>query len=189
MIPFLFKYWKEVLFTLLVSSLFLISGLYTNARRDAERERENVRQSWQANPTQTLTKEEILQMLAQRDNRYLGHIDSIVRANRMNPRGIIESHNITNVFKDTTILHLDAPRPGILKPIEVGDKCWGFKGVISSEGLVINQRYSAVEIDLFDYAKPKKFLFIRLGWNKPQLKAFSDCGSVSVRSFKRASAP
>ncbi|MEI7424350.1 MAG: hypothetical protein WCK18_19780 [Prolixibacteraceae bacterium] len=189
MITILRLYWKQILFWLAIVALIVITNLYYNARKDAARERENVRQSWQVNPTQTLTKQEIVEMLASRDNRYLRHIDSIVKANRMNPKGIIEEHNVTNIYKDTTILKIDAPKPGILKPIDVGDKCWGFKGVISSDGLVINQRYSAVEIDLFDYAKPKKFLFIRIGWNKPNMKAFSDCGTVTVRSFKRANPP
>lgn len=186
MIPFLFKFWKQILFWLLVIALMTGAKSYYRTLQDLATAKENVRQSQLSNPTFTLTKEELVKLLNERDNRTLKHVDSLFKANKINPKGVLEEHNITNNYykKDTTVIYW--PATNTISPIEIGDRCWGFKGVINNQKLEIKEKYFHAEIDLVDYAKPKKILFIRVGWHKPVLKSFADCGTVSVRSYKRA---
>lgn len=184
MITILRMFWKQILFILMVITISVMGSMMNNLRRDKARAEENVRQMQQLNSTLVLTNREFRDLLKNSDQRSARHIDSLFKANKFNPKGVGEVHNIINNYRDTTIINVPvAMEP---KEIKVGDKCWGFSGEISLSGLTIKEKYFNSEIDLVDYAKPKKFLFIRIGWHPPDLKAFSDCGTVVVKSYKRA---
>ena len=189
MITLLRMYWKQILFILMVVTISVMGSMLHNSNIARARAQENVRQLQQLNSTLTLTASEFKDMLKTSDLRWVRHIDSLFKANKFNPKGVLEVHNITNTYRDTTIVNVPAAVALEPKPISGGDKCWGFSGLISTSGLVIKDRYFNAEIDLIDYARPKKFLFIRIGWHPPDLKSFSDCGTVTVRSYKRAKPP
>lgn len=186
MIPFIFKYWKQLLFFLVVIALIIEGNLHYNAVRDKARAEENIRQLQFVNSTLTLTPKELDERLRKSEQRSDRHLDSLFKANKINPKGVQEAHNIVNNYykKDSTTIII--PATSTLTPISVGDVCWGFSGFINNQKLEIKERYFHAEIDLVDYAKPRKFLFIRIGWHPPELKAFSDCGTVTVKSYKRA---
>ncbi len=186
MITILRFYWKQILFILMVLTISILGSLLHDALREKARQEENVRQMQQLNSTLTLTAREFKEMLKTSDLRSARHIDSLFKANKINPKGVLEVHNITNNYKDSTIINVPIPVAMEPRPINIGDKCWGFSGIISPSGLTIKEKYFNSEIDLVDYARPKKFLFIRFGWHPPDLKAFSDCGTVTVKSYKRA---
>lgn len=182
----LLKYWKEILFVILVIAVSVMANALFNMSEEKARAQENVRQMQQLNYTLTLTSREFRNMLSTSEQRTMKHIDSLMKVNKMVIKGVGEIHNITNnyVKKDSTIVMV--PMTAISTPVSVGDQCWGFSGTINNQELIIKERYFHAEIDLVDYAKPKKFLFFRFGWHPPDLKSFSDCGTVTVRSYKRA---
>lgn len=182
-------YWKQILFILMVVTIAMMGSMLRKSNIEKARAQENVRQMQQLNSTLTLTAKEFKDLLKTSEQRTAKHVDSLFRANKINPKGVLEVHNITNTYRDTTIVNVPAAVALEPKPINVGNKCWGFSGLISTSGLVIKERYFNAEIDLVDYARPKKFLFIRIGWHPPDLKSFSDCGTVTVRSYKRAKPP
>ena len=189
MITILRLYWKQILFILMVITISVMGSMLHNSNIEKARAQENVRQMQQINSTLTLTAREFKDMLKTSEQRTARHVDSLFKANKINPKGVLEVHNITNNYKDSTIINVPVPVAMEPKPINVGDKCWGFSGIISPFGLTIKEKYFNSEIDLVDYARPKKFLFIRVGWHPPDLKSFSDCGTVTVRSYKRAKPP
>jgi len=186
MITILRLYWKQILFILMVMTISIMGSMLHNSNIERARAQENVRQMQQLNSTLVLTNREFRDLLKTSDQKSARHIDSLFKANKFNPKGVGEVHNIINNYRDTTIINVPVPVAMEPKPIKVGDKCWGFSGEISLSGLTIKEKYFNSEIDLVDYAKPKKFLFIRIGWHPPDLKAFSDCGTVTVKSYKRA---
>lgn len=173
----------------MVVVIVCLGELLRNALSDKARAEENVRQTQLINSTLTLTAKEFKDLLKTSEQRTARHVDSLFKANKINPKGVQEAHNIVNNYykKDSTTIII--PATSTLTPISVGDVCWGFSGVINNQKLEIKERYFHAEIDLVDYAKPKKFLFIRFGWHPPELKSFSDCGTVTVRSYKRAKPP
>lgn len=179
-------YWKQILFVLMVVTISVMGSMLRNSNIEKARAQENVRQMQQINSTLTLTAREFKDLLKTSEQRTARHVDSLFKANKINPKGVTEVHNITNNYRDSAIINIPVAVVLEPKPINVGDKCWGFSGLISTSGLVIKDRYFNAEIDLVDYAKPKKFLFIRFGWHPPELKSFSDCGTVTVKSYKRA---
>ena len=170
----------------MVVVIVCLGELLRSALSDKARAEENVRQTQLVNSTLILTAKEFKDLLKTSEQRTARHVDSLFKANKINPKGVLEVHNITNTYRDTTIVNVPVAVALEPKPINEGDKCWGFSGLISTSGLVIKERYFNAEIDLVDYARPKKFLFIRVGWHPPDMKAFSDCGTVTVKSYKRA---
>jgi len=186
MITLLLKYWKEILAILMVIAISVLANMLYNTSQDKARAEENVRQMQLINTTLTLTSKEFKDLLSKSEQRTAKHIDSLFKANKINPKGVQEAHNIVNNYykKDSTNIYI--PVTNALTPISVGDQCWGFSGIMNNQKLEIKEKYFHSEIDLVDYAKPKKFLFIRVGWHPPELKSFSDCGTVTVRSYKRA---
>lgn len=186
MITILRLYWKQLLFVGMVVIISILGSLLRDALREKARQEENVRQMQQENSTLTLTSKELKDLLKTSELRMARHVDSLFKVNKINPKGVQEVHNITNTYRDTTIIKVPILAAMEPKPINVGDKCWGFSGTLSASGLTIKEKYFNSEIDLVDYARPKKFLFIRVGWHPPNLRAFSDCGTVTVKSYKRA---
>jgi hypothetical protein len=186
MITIIRLFWKQILFVLMVLTISILGSMLRNSMIERARLQENFHQMQQDNSTLTLTVREFKDLLKTSEQRTFRHFDSLFKANKINPKGVVEAHNITNIYRDTTIINIPVPVALEPKPITVGDKCWGFSGIISPSGLTIKEKYFSSEIDLVDYARPKKFLFIRIGWHPPDLKAFSDCGTVTVKSYKRA---
>ena len=182
--------WKTILFvffSILLFSIAILIGWLREVNIEKKRMEENLRQTQLENSTLTLSSNEFREFLHNSEQRTARHVDSLFKANKINPRSVNEVHNITNTYKDTTIVKIAVPKSDIIKPLVVGDKCWGFSGTISNNELVIKERYFVNEIDLVDYAKPKKFLGIRFGWHNPQIEAFSDCGKVTVRTYRKDS--
>lgn len=178
--------WIPALIILLIVGLSLSVSQCRNEHERAEREHSNFMESQKLNATLVMTPAELKKYLVESTDRTARHTDSLFKANKINPKGVEESHNIVSNYykKDSTILII--PATSKLIPIEEGDKCWGFSGLWSNNKLIITERRSHAEIDLIDYAKPKKFLFFRIGWKDPKLEAFTDCGTVTVKSYKRA---
>jgi hypothetical protein len=170
----------------MVITVSVMANALFNMSEEKARAQENVRQMQEVNSTLTLTAREFKNMLSTSEQRTMKHFDSLFKANKMVIKGVNEVHNITNTYikKDSTIVMV--PVTNVNFPLSIGDKCWGFNGFINNQQLVIKERYSHSEIDLVDYARPKRFLFIRVGWNPPVMKGFSDCGTITVRSYKRA---
>ncbi len=184
----LLKYWKVYLFLFISILLFVVFvqiGRIVKLNQEKKRMEENLQQTQKDNSTLILTKDELKELLSRSEQRTARHVDSLQKSNKISTKAVNEVHNITSSYKDTTIVSIDIPPPEVIKPINIGNKCWGFSGTISNNELIINERYFTSEIDLVDYAKPRKFLGIRLGWQKPQIEAFSDCGKVTVRTYRK----
>ena len=186
MITLFIKYWKEILAILAVLIISIMANALYNMSTEKARAQENVRQMQEINSTLTLTSKEFKEILNKSEMKSVKHIDSLFKANKINPKGVVEEHNLNNNYykKDSTIVMI--PINNITLPISIGDKCWGFTGTISNLKLEIKEKHFNVETDLVDYAKPKKFLGIIWGWHPPDMKAFVDCGTVTVKSYKRA---
>ena len=177
---------KAFVLILLIASFGAIWWLWRNnneLKADNSRISENFEQKNKQVSQLNLTIAEYQKL----DTRSKVKIDSLLEVIKKKPKDIKQATDIQVQYKDTgstKIVYktvIKQPDSSYLIPVSFESGCWGFKGEISSKDQ--NSKLDIKEKTFNNSAqiliiKKKKFLWWTI--RKESIRAFSDCGEISV---------